>query len=60
MITIDKGLVTKNRFEFLDQLQQLNPDLVALYVPRKMEVVDSFIEVVRKAGTNIIIVPDLQ
>ncbi len=59
-ITIDKGTVTKNRFEFLEQLQKLQADLVALYVPRKTEVVESFIEVVRKAETNIIIVPDLQ
>ena len=59
-ISIEKGNVTKNRFEFLDQLQTLNPDLVTLYVPRKSEVVESFIEIVRKAETNVIIVPELQ
>ena len=59
-ITIERDIVTKNRFEFLEQLNKLNPDLVALYVPRKTEVVESFIDIVRKAETNVIIVPDLQ
>lgn len=59
-VSIEKGTITKNRQEFLQQLQLLHPDLVALYVPRKSEVIESFTEVVRKAKTNIIIVPDLQ
>ena len=59
VVTIKKGTVSKNKSEFLSQLQELHPDVVALYVPRKTEVVDSFIDVVRKAETNVIIVPDL-
>ena len=58
-VSIEKGPITKNRFEFLDQLFLLHPDMVALYVPRKFEVVESFTEIVRKAQTNIIIVPEL-
>ena len=58
-IEIQKSNVTKNRFEFLEQLQVLQPDLVALYVPRKTEVIDSFLEVVRKAQTSVLIVPEL-
>ena len=58
-VSIEKGPITKNRYEFLDQLQILHPDMVALYVPRKFEVVESFTEIVRKAQTNIIIVPEL-
>lgn len=58
-IAIEKAKVTKNRFEFLGQLQDLKPDLVALYVPRKTEVIDSFLEVIRKTSSSIIIVPEL-
>lgn len=58
-VNIEKGVISKNRFEFLEQLQQLKPELVALYVPRKTEVIESFIEIIRKAQTNIIIVPEL-
>ena len=58
-IEIQKATITKNRHEFLKQLEILNPDLVALYVPRKTEVIESFMEIVRKTQTSIIIVPEL-
>lgn len=59
-ISIEKGLISKNRFEFLENVHLLKPDLVALYVPRKPEVVESFLEIVRKVETSVIIVPDLK
>ncbi len=59
-ITIELGNVTKNRYEFLEQLDKVKAKLVALYVQQKTDVVENFLEIVRKAKTNIFIVPELQ
>lgn len=57
-VTISNEEVKKNRFEFLGTVKEINPELLALYVPRKEEVFLSFLDIIRKCSTNVILVPE--
>ena len=59
-LTVGTESVCKNKFEFLLKIEDLNPEMVVLFVPRKKEIISSFQNIIRVSKTNVLIVPELQ
>lgn len=57
-LTIATESICKNRFEFLIKIDDINPEMIVLFVPRKKEVVSSFQNIIRNSKTNVLIVPE--